>query len=89
VQVLSVHKLQIINDEYRTVGRLFPAKYTWLIHAPDYRLPFCESLPYVSTIRLRNDAAVIRRPVRPKCGTKIALFVDNSRGLFSETAARS
>ena len=58
----------------------FPQRYSWSIHAHDNRLTFCQSLTYVSTTRLRNDAAVIHRPVRLECYTMMTLSVDNWRG---------
>jgi hypothetical protein len=59
VQVLSPGKLQITDDEYLTVGRLFSAGYTWSTHAHDNRHPFYNSCPCVPATRLSNEKAVL------------------------------
>jgi hypothetical protein len=58
VLVLSLHKLQIADEEHLTVYRPVSTGTTWSVPAHG-NLPFCDSCPSASTTELGYDAAVL------------------------------
>jgi len=80
VLVLSLHKLQIADEEHLTVYRPVSTGTTWSVPAHG-NLPFCDSCPSASTTELGYDAAVLYswgRLVVEWC-TNSKLSDDNSR----------
>jgi hypothetical protein len=78
--VLSLHKLQIADEEHLTVYRPVSIGTAWSVPAHG-NLPFCYSCPSASTTELGNDAAVLYswgRLVVEWC-TNSELSDDNSR----------
>ena len=63
VQLLSLLKLQLTDDEYLMVWRLLSIGTMWSVPAHDNRLPFWDSRPCAST-RLSNEAIAFHRHAR-------------------------
>ena len=74
-QVISLHKLQIADDECLTIQRHLSTGTTMSISARDNLLPFRDSCPRASTSRIGNDPAAFQRQghvVKELC-TKITM----------------
>jgi len=84
MQVLSLHKLQISDNEYLRRNSFFPQDPRRPPSACDNRLPFWDPCPCASNTRLSNDVAAFDRQGRigPFCSaTKTTLSDDFSRHL--------